>query len=289
MVPVSKLSAAPVPGGALPFSVNGLYLSKFVMRSGGTSSISPPLGAFGVHPLEMREARWILDVAELRVGMRGRAMPGDQRQQDQPVDSHQSMVGTFLNGAARRGWGRLGGGGGHLVDGSALDDPAQVHHRHLVREILDDRDVVRDEEVGEPSRSCSARSRFRICACTETSSALVGSSHTISLRLDRERARDGDALALPAGELVRIALLHLGRQADLVQERRVHPSSAIASQPTPSAACPSRRISATRIRGLSEPYGSWKMICIAPRRGAAARGGRVRSAFETGTLPPVGT
>ena len=56
-----------------------------------------------------------------------------------------------------------------------------------------------------PRRSCSERSRFRICACTETSSALVGSSQTISFGLDRQRAGDGDALALPARELVRVA------------------------------------------------------------------------------------
>jgi hypothetical protein len=33
--------------GAVPLSVNGLNLSKLVGRVGGTSRISPPLGAFG--------------------------------------------------------------------------------------------------------------------------------------------------------------------------------------------------------------------------------------------------
>ncbi|MND05196.1 hypothetical protein D3C83_258350 [compost metagenome] len=48
MVPASSVSNSnPVPGGAVPLSVYGLYLSKFVMRSGGTSSSSPPLGASG--------------------------------------------------------------------------------------------------------------------------------------------------------------------------------------------------------------------------------------------------
>ena len=50
IVPVSRVSntSAPSPGGAVPLSVNGLYLSKLVMRSGGTSSMSPPFGAFGL-------------------------------------------------------------------------------------------------------------------------------------------------------------------------------------------------------------------------------------------------
>ena len=38
-------------------------------------------------------------------------------------------------------------------------------------------------------------------------------------RLERERARDADALALPARELVRIAFRHVGKQADLAEQR----------------------------------------------------------------------
>ena len=43
------------------------------------------------------------------------------------------------------------------------------------------------------------------CAWIETSSAETGSSQTISFGLHRQRAGDADALALAAGELVRIA------------------------------------------------------------------------------------
>ena len=42
-----------------------------------------------------------------------------------------------------------------------------------------------------------------ICAWIETSSAETGSSHDDQLRVERERARDADALALAARELVR--------------------------------------------------------------------------------------
>ena len=42
-----------------------------------------------------------------------------------------------------------------------------------------------------------------ICAWIETSSEATGSSQTRNSGLHRERARDGDALALAAGELVR--------------------------------------------------------------------------------------
>ena len=35
--------------------------------------------------------------------------------------------------------------------GRELDDLAEIHHRHAVGDVLDDREVVRDEQVGEPA------------------------------------------------------------------------------------------------------------------------------------------
>ncbi len=52
----------------------------------------------------------------------------------------------------------------------------------------------------------------------ETSSAETGSSQTMKRRLERQRPRDADALALPAGKLVRIALGHVGKQPDLSEQ-----------------------------------------------------------------------
>ena len=56
------------------------------------------------------------------------------------------------------------------------------------------------------------------CAWIDTSSADTGSSQTISLRPQRDRARDADALALAAGELVRVAVVVLRVQADPLDE-----------------------------------------------------------------------
>src|SRR5258706_8564226 len=49
MVPVTSDSNTRLkrPGGAEPFNVNGLYLSKLELRVAGTSLSSPPFGAFG--------------------------------------------------------------------------------------------------------------------------------------------------------------------------------------------------------------------------------------------------
>jgi hypothetical protein len=51
------------------------------------------------------------------------------------------------------------------------------------------------------------------CACTETSSAETGSSHTITLGSTGERAGDAQPLPLPAGELVRVFAHLVGPQA----------------------------------------------------------------------------
>ena len=61
--------------------------------------------------------------------------------------------------------------------------------------------------------------RFSTCAWIETSSAATDSSQTRNSRLDRERARDADARALAAGELVRIAAHQRRIEADAVQHQ----------------------------------------------------------------------
>ena len=57
--------------------------------------------------------------------------------------------------------------------------------------------------------------RFSTCAWIDTSSAAIDSSQTRNSRLHRERARDADAGALAAGELVREA----------AHERRIEPDA----------------------------------------------------------------
>ena len=71
-----------------------------------------------------------------------------------------------------------------------------------------------------PSRSCSSWNRLTTCAWIDTSSAETGSSQIEQPRLERERARDADALALAAGELVRVAVGHVGQQADHARAAR---------------------------------------------------------------------
>jgi hypothetical protein len=104
-----------------------------------------------------------------------------------------------------------------------------------------------------------------ICAWIDTSSAVVGSSATISLRLGRQRQGDHHALAHAAGELVRIVVDALGRRRDagVLQQ---------ADGAVTGACCLATRgrwvrMVSTSCRptvysGFSEVSGSWKMAPI---------------------------
>ena len=68
------------------------------------------------------------------------------------------------------------------------------------------REIVRDEQIGEPEPLLQVDHQvddLRLDVDVERGDRLVGDDE---IGLDRERARDRDALALAAGELVRIAL-----------------------------------------------------------------------------------
>ena len=106
-----------------------------------------------------------------------------------------------------------------LVGRGLLDDLAEVHDRDAVAEELDGREVVRDEEAGEAEVALEVAQQVedrRLHRDVERRDGLVGDQQR---RLHGEGAREADALALPAGELVRVAMPELGPQADLLEER----------------------------------------------------------------------
>jgi hypothetical protein len=76
--------------------------------------------------------------------------------------------------------------------------------------------------------------RLSTCACTDTSSALTGSSADDQLRPRDQRARDRDALALAAGELVRVLGGVARAQADRI-ERSGDTLALLAGRPRRSA------------------------------------------------------
>jgi hypothetical protein len=99
-----------------------------------------------------------------------------------------------------------------------LDDAAEIHHGDAVADMGDDRKVVRDEEIGKAVVALQVDQQIdhlRLDGDVKRGDRLVAHDQA---RAKRERARDADALALAAGELMR-EILHLVRpQANLPEQ-----------------------------------------------------------------------
>ena len=109
----------------------------------------------------------------------------------------------------------------HLLGGTDLDDPAEVHHGHAVAQRPGHADVVRDQEHREGARAAQLDQQtqhLRAHRDVERGDGLVADER---LGLQRERRRDHDALALTARELMRVAAPEAvrRRQAGVVQRR----------------------------------------------------------------------
>ena len=96
--------------------------------------------------------------------------------------------------------------------------PPGAHHGDPVGDVVDDGEVVRDEQVGEPDLLLQILQKvedLRLDRDVERGDRLVADD---DVRLQRERPGDADALALAAGEAVRIAVQVLGAEADHLQQ-----------------------------------------------------------------------
>ena len=93
----------------------------------------------------------------------------------------------------------------HLVGRRLFDDAAEIHDRDAVGEVLDDAEIMADEQVGEVELVAQVHEQvedLRLDRHVERRDGFVADQN---LGLHRERAGDADALALAAGELMRIA------------------------------------------------------------------------------------
>ena len=101
-----------------------------------------------------------------------------------------------------------------------LDDPPEIHHRDAVGDMPHHRQIMRDEEVGEAEFALEILQQvddLRLDRDIERRHRLVEDQHA---RLEGERARDADALLLPARELVREAAHHARRQPHHLEQAR---------------------------------------------------------------------
>ena len=169
-------------------------------------------------------------------------------------------------------------------DGAASRNSASVSLRSTKRpryitatslaDVLHHREVVADEQIGQPEIAPQIRQQvedLRLHRDIERAGRLVADHDA---RLEHQRARDRDALALPAGELRRHALAHLGREADALEHLRATRRSISPRANVPCAASGRPTMSWTRWRGLSEANGSWNTGWISRARALRSRSNR---------------
>ena len=99
-----------------------------------------------------------------------------------------------------------------------LDDAPEIHHGDAVADMGDDREIMRDEQIGEAVLALQVDQQIDHLGLdrdVERRDRLVAHDQA---RPERQRARDADALPLAAGELMRIVLHLVGAQADLREQ-----------------------------------------------------------------------
>ena len=105
-----------------------------------------------------------------------------------------------------------------LVAWPHLDDLAEVHHRDAIRDVADDREIVRDEEIRELELPLEIRKQVDDLSLNRD----VERRHRLvehdEVRVEGERAGKADSLSLSSRELVREAVSVLRAQSDDAQQ-----------------------------------------------------------------------
>lgn len=112
----------------------------------------------------------------------------------------------------------VGGGGEEGVGGAVFDDGTLAHDGDVVGDVADDGEVVRDEDHGEIQIAREVGEEvedLRLDGDVEGGDGFVGNDE---FGLGGKGPGDGDALALAAGEFMRVFLHVAGVKADFFHE-----------------------------------------------------------------------
>src|SRR5439155_15776773 len=99
-----------------------------------------------------------------------------------------------------------------------LDNLAEIHDRDAMADVFDDSEVVRDEEIREAELALQVAQKVDYLCLhrdVERRDRLVADDEA---RMQGQGAGDADALALAAGEFVRVAAERLGTQPHLERQ-----------------------------------------------------------------------
>src|SRR5262249_33700466 len=107
----------------------------------------------------------------------------------------------------------------HGVGAPLLHDRAEIHHGDAIRDAADDREVVRDEEIGEPAALAQVEQEVDDLGRDRDVEGRDGLVAHEQARSRRESARDRDPLTLASRELRRKPFRDLRSEADVREQR----------------------------------------------------------------------
>src|SRR6266478_5992133 len=105
-----------------------------------------------------------------------------------------------------------------LAGGRGLDDATEIHDRNALADMLDDRQIMGNKEISETEFLLQVLQQIDDLGLDRHIQCRYRFIADDQFRLDGERARDTDALALTAGKLVRIASHMIRLQADGLEQ-----------------------------------------------------------------------
>jgi hypothetical protein len=144
---------------------------------------------------------------------RGRDIPGE-------ADLSRSRVRVKLGYGREQGL-RIGMSGmiKHLLGRATFDDTAEIHDGDLIRQVLDNPQIVSDEKIRQSQVSLELGKEVEDLGLHGDVKCTGGLVADEEVRLDGEASRNADALPLATRELVRIAVYHRGIEAHLGENR----------------------------------------------------------------------
>src|SRR5208282_1677070 len=203
-------------------------VGRLVLRAGNELvrrwNLAPEMARRKVPSAVVREDGRFLAAALLRVrtaGVKAAARRYGERARHVALENHALPPAPRRrqrDGGEQRlaiGMARLGEEGGL---GGELDDLAEIHDRDAMGDVLHHGEVVGDEDEAEPETGLQVLEQVDDLGAHRDVERRDGLVADEELRLDRKCPRDADALALAAGELVRIAPRVAGEQADETEE-----------------------------------------------------------------------
>ena len=167
-----------------------------------------------------------------------------------------------------------------------LDDLPEVHDDDPIRDVPDDREIVGDEQVRETELGLQLLEQIddlRLDRDVQRRDRLVADEE---LGVQGQRPGEADPLALPAGELVGVAVGGIAGKPDDA-EQLLHAAIDLASCfATSWVRSGSPTIRPIECRGFSDAYGSWKTICIRLRIGRSSLSFSVVMSIPSNVMRP---